>query len=918
MDLPLILAGPILRRVEPTFATVWMAVSHPSSIQVDVYPGIVGAQAAVGSLASIQAGVVATGSGRTRRVGERLHIAVVTALVALTAPPLLPGQLFSYNVTVTPDGGQKADLNSERLLIDAADDDEHKRIVEESRFHLALGYARGRLPGFATCPARTEDLVLMHGSCQKPHGLGAPMQAQFDAMIEAVKDDPIARPHRMFLTGDQIYADDVATCLLPGLAALGKKLLFGDNAGATEIVKGPKLSDLRTAGVEMIPAGRRAKLAALAGFTQEPDEGRNQLLSLGEFCALYVISFSARHWPPLAEAYVPTPHNPDNPLDDLLLAAIPEEILKAITEDAKAVQVTSEQDAIAPVLAPLNTGSLDSTLTDLRPGDPTRDSKDEFKRRNKLVAQVFRQFIEQKLAILGKTADAKIHQRADTAKFQRALANVPTYMQFDDHDCTDDWFITGEWRNTVLGNVLGQAIVRNALVTGTMFQAWGNDPGAWSGDREALLDAIERLFPSGTATGPDDAASVEINTLLGLNPGAEPKFDFSYTLDGPTHRVVVLDTRTRREYRTPESPPGLLSAASLDEQLPAGPLPSGLEVLIVISPAPVVGPPLITDFFQPLFISGADFFAGIRLKKQQRDEEAQSGIPGGALPGSDHWDLEQWHVNPEAFERLLDRLSTYPQVVILAGDVHYGAAFTLAYERRQPSRVSRIVHFTCSAMRNAWNRPYPEIVNHHAWVRVLQRAGLRKRQLAWDSATPDVLADTPVGERLSLRGRLHQSPVLLPDAGWVSPHPLARQPDWVWELEEISDVRPAAQRPEATRPPDFSEPDVAALPVDPPPPASPAPPLNLLHPSAGQLGYARLAQAHQEAIGQSVARGLQFLNNVGKITFQRTADDKLEVSQSLISLRDKPEDEDKPDAYVVYTASLAPAPPTIPAQIGLP
>jgi hypothetical protein len=40
------------------------------------------------------------------------------------------------------------------------------------------------------------------------------------------------------------------------------------------------------------------------------------------------------------------------------------------------------------------------------------------------------------------------------------------------------------------------------------------------------------------------------------------------------------------------------------------------------------------------------------------------------------------------------------------------------------------------------------------------------------------------------------------------------------------------------------------------------------------------------------------------------------VSQSLISLRDKPEDEDKPDAYIVHTASLAPTPPTIPAQIG--
>jgi hypothetical protein len=923
VDLPLILAGPIVRRVEPAFAAVWMAVSHPASIQVDVYPGIVDAHAPPGSLASVHAGVVATGSGRTRRVGERLHIAVVTAHVVAAVPRLLPGQLFGYNVTVTPDGGQKADLNSERLLIDAADDEEHSRIVEEPRFHLALGYAKGRLPGFATCPARTEDLVLLHGSCQKPHGLGAPMQAQFDATIEAVKDTPILRPHRMFLTGDQIYADDVATCLLPGLAALGKQLLFGDQEGASEIIKGPGQTDANKASEEAFPAGRRAKIAAIAGLTQEAKEGRNHLLSLAEYCALYVISFSSRSWPPLAKGYVPTPESPDHkPVDDLLLAAIPAEIMKAIADDAKPRPPpeggTPPPDNRPVVLAPVDAGALEASLTDLRPGDATRDSTDEFQRRNTLVAEVFRQFIEQKLAILGKTADAKIHQRADTAKFQRALANVPTYMQFDDHDCTDDWFITGEWRNTVLGNVLGQAVVRNAMVAGTMFQAWGNDPGAWSGDRGALLDAIERLFPSGVTSGPDDAASVAINTLLGLIPGAEPKFDFSYAVDGPTHRVVVLDTRTRREYRTPQSPPGLLSAASLDQQLPAGPLPSGLEVLIVISPAPVLGPPLITDFAQPLLISKVEFFAGIRMKKQQRDEEAQSGIPGGRVPGSDRWDLEQWHVNPEAFERLLDRLSTYPRVVVLAGDVHYGAAFTLAYERRAPSRVSRIVHFTCSAMRNGWDRPFPEIMNHHTWGRVLQRLGLGKRQLAWDSATPDVLADSPTGERLSLRGRLHRSPVLLPDTGWVAAHPLARPPDWVWELQQVMDVRPAAQRPEATRPPELSEPDVPALPVDPPSPAPPVPPLNLLHPPPGQLGYARLAQAHQEAIGQGVARGLQFLNNVGKITFRRTDDHELEVSQTLISLRDKPEDEDKPDAYIVYTTSLAPTSPTIPARIGEP
>jgi hypothetical protein len=32
---------------------------------------------------------------------------------------------------------------------------------------------------------------------------------------------------------------------------------------------------------------------------------------------------------------------------------------------------------------------------------------------------------------------------------RRILANIPTYMMFDDHDITDDWNITREWNERV-------------------------------------------------------------------------------------------------------------------------------------------------------------------------------------------------------------------------------------------------------------------------------------------------------------------------------------------------------------------------------------------------------------------------------------------------------------------------------------
>ena len=49
-------------------------------------------------------------------------------------------------------------------------------------------------------------------------------------------------------------------------------------------------------------------------------------------------------------------------------------------------------------------------------------------------------------------------------KVRRALANIPTYMIFDDHDVTDDWNMTLKFCNAVYNSDLGRRVVQNALV----------------------------------------------------------------------------------------------------------------------------------------------------------------------------------------------------------------------------------------------------------------------------------------------------------------------------------------------------------------------------------------------------------------------------------------------------------------------
>ena len=58
------------------------------------------------------------------------------------------------------------------------------------------------------------DLRIVHGSCRRPHANVPDLLADLDGLIEKARTNGLERPHQLFMTGDQIYADDVATSLL--------------------------------------------------------------------------------------------------------------------------------------------------------------------------------------------------------------------------------------------------------------------------------------------------------------------------------------------------------------------------------------------------------------------------------------------------------------------------------------------------------------------------------------------------------------------------------------------------------------------------------------------------------------------------------------------------------------------------------
>ena len=82
--------------------------------------------------------------------------------------------------------------------------------------------------------------------------------------------------------------------------------------------------------------------------------------------------------------------------------------------------------------------------------------------------------------------------RRSLVPVRRALANVPTYMIFDDHDVTDDWFINRYFCSRVLKetNRSGRRILQNALMSFAVFQAWGRCRTSTTASRGSIRQTL--------------------------------------------------------------------------------------------------------------------------------------------------------------------------------------------------------------------------------------------------------------------------------------------------------------------------------------------------------------------------------------------------------------------------------------------
>ncbi len=272
---------------------------------------------------------------------------------------------------------------------------------------------------------------------------------------------------------------------------------------------------------------------------------------------------------------------------------------------------------------------------------------------------------------------------------QRALANVPTYMIFDDHDVTDDWNIDIKFFEDVWNSPSGRRAVANALAAYWLFQGWGNDPDRFEfGTGNPLRSIIQEFcdyqmkFNGGISASQPVSRQFETD-LWQFN-------DWMFTV--PTDPITIFaDTRTNRDlFSRGGIGPILINQSGrkkLKEVAKQGGFRNG-KPIIIVSAAPVFG-----------------------LLVMELGQSVTMWLGENKLRWGDsavNLDREQWRNNQAglaAFLRfIIDQLA--PQYcVFLSGDVHYGFSAGVDYFLDpipvvNQGRYGRFVQLTSSALKN--------------------------------------------------------------------------------------------------------------------------------------------------------------------------------------------------------------------------
>ena len=538
--MPQVIAGPIVRKVTSTECHIWVVTSNADS------PAL--------NLSANEVVVSGNCQRETIRVGK---YAFIHLLSFTSSEPFEDTARIGYSLSFSDDAQQASWENEQRGLL------------YDGQSSLCFHYTE------------TPETIL-HGSCRKPHFHSDDALAQVDVLHKNAFKKQNDFPDLLLMTGDQIYADDVAGPMLKAIHSVIDRLgLYHEALEGAVVTNTNELATHEHGYYEreqLLPqiATNTVLSSIFFGAKKKPVftsvNAQNHLIGSAEIIAMYLLVWSDTLW----------------------------------------ADINIDKDGIP----------------------------------------------QKYHAIFDKEHEALNGFVKQLPQVRRALAHIPTYMIFDDHDVTDDWNLTRGWEQEVYGNPLSKRMIGNALIGYLLCQGWGNAP-------KKVAPLIAKVQESMGESGLNSHDEI-IDDLLDFD-------QWHYRLD-TTPPIEVLDTRTQR-WRSESNmnkPSGLMDWEALcDFQHSI----IGKESVIVVSAAPIYGVKVI-EAIQKVFT-----FFGKALTVDAENWMAHKGTANVILNIFRHY-------------------KTPPDFIILSGDVHYSFVYDvrLRFRRNSP----HITQFTCSGLKNAF------------------------------------------------------------------------------------------------------------------------------------------------------------------------------------------------------------------------
>ncbi|MCE6978782.1 alkaline phosphatase family protein [Pseudomonas frederiksbergensis] len=261
--LPPVLVGPLLRRLEPTRLVLWLVGSRALTLTL-----------------------------RLQGIAIRLDAGQCTIIPVGT-------HAFIHLIDVPLDAALPCDTLIEYDLLITEADGTQSGIAEWAP-HLL--YSEARCPNFVL---RSRIDQLLHGSCRKPHHPAADGLLCVDRLLES-EPDACKRPALLMMSGDQVYADDVAGPMLRAIHALIERLgLFDEHLDGAVVSDSAKLYEHSASyyhRADLLPAleSNETLRERFFGGARKPiftsSSADNHLVTFAEVMAMYLLVWSPTSW----------------------------------------------------------------------------------------------------------------------------------------------------------------------------------------------------------------------------------------------------------------------------------------------------------------------------------------------------------------------------------------------------------------------------------------------------------------------------------------------------------------------------------------------------------------------------------------------------------------------------------------------